>query len=175
MRTIEEKKSIKDVIECFEQLGYTCSATNEQFEKWDIEVTGRTTGVIEVKNRKLTTQEFQKYFPIGLYFQADKYKNLSNKNALYVNIFYYNDIKLILCWKVDELNLTKVIRKMTDSQEFSTTNGEKVDKEVYLLPKDNCIAYLKYMNYPWKRLDNSKILNQVKNAEERNFIENYFV
>jgi len=173
MRTQEEQKSVETVIECMSSFGYICEATTEQFEGWDINVTGKTSnGVIEVKNRQLTTTEFKRYFPEGLFLQVDKYKKLIGKRAMYANVFYYHNVQLVLTWSIDKLDMTKVTRKMTDSQEFSTTGGAKVDKDVYMLNKDNCVVFIKYMDFDWKKLPSDKILQQVKNAEERQLFYN---
>lgn len=172
MRTQEEQESVNTVIECMQSFGYNCKSTTEQFKGWDIDITGKTTGVIEVKNRQLTPDEFQKYFPEGLFLQCDKYEKLKGKKAMYANVFNYDSVQLVLTWSIDKLDMDKVTKKMTDSQEFSKTGGAKVEKEVYMLSENNCVAFIKYMEYPWKRLPSDKILGQVKNAGERSFYSN---
>lgn len=163
MRTERERQSLQLVIDAFTNLyGYTCKITENDMCHWDIELTGRTEGVIEVKERDLIPDKLLKYKD-GLYLEAYKYNHLKNKKSIYSNYFNYNNIKLIFCWNINEIKGHTSDEMMTDTQDFGV--GEKVSKSVYKLSINDCsIILLKYKNEDWKRISPTKAINQIKNA-----------
>lgn len=163
MRTEREEESLDQVIDAYKTIyQYNISKTTGEYCAYDLTVTGRTIGVIEVKERTINPIELLKYKD-ELYLQKDKYDKLKQYNAIYCNYFNYGDIKLIFNWDINKLvNSNSYLEEMTNTQDFGYQ--EKVLKNVLKLSIKNSFCMLKYKDYDWKIISTKKGINQIKNA-----------
>ena len=115
MRNEREEKSVQEVCIALNSLGITTKKTESQFETYDILTTGKTEGVVEVKNRDLSKDKFIKYWTKeGFLLESAKYYKLRNKNSMYINIFDLDGIEVIIGWNLSgEKDCTK--NKSTES------------------------------------------------------------
>lgn len=142
MRNEREENSVNEVCKALNNLGFTTKKTDAQFENYDINLTGKTTGVIEVKNRDLDKETFIKYWTKeGFLLEDKKYERLTEKNAMYINIFNVNNLQIIIGWNLSgEKNCTKnrtsklTTIKCPDTSEFNNSKTY-VDKLCWLIKR----------------------------------------
>ena len=95
---------------------------------------------IEVKNRRVTTDQFIKYNEEGWILEGIKYRFLSDKNSRYINTFFIDNHKFILNWNIADI-VPKFISKGCKSTTDFYNNSYK-NKEVIMLKAENAtIAY----------------------------------
>lgn len=166
MRNEREEKSVQEVCIALNSLGITTKKTESQFETYDILTTGKTEGVVEVKNRDLSKDKFIKYWlKEGFILESAKYYKLRNKNSMYINIFNVEGQEIIIGW-----NLSGIKDCTTNkSTEFKIVNCPVtseftdhivyVDKQVYLLKRRTTTLRLIKINGQWKSLTMNEFNN----------------
>lgn len=156
MRNIKEEKSVDEVCKALNSLGITTKKTESHFETYDILTTGKTEGVVEVKNRDLSKEKFMKYWmQDGFMLEKHKYCTLNDKNAMYINIF---NVEIIIGWNLSgekdctknrTSKLTKI--KCPDSSEYND-NITYVDKLCWLIKRRSSTLRMVKIDGQWIKM-----------------------
>lgn len=162
MRSKDEIYSIELVKEFFHYIGKTTSESSEKYASYDLIVYNDINDLryIEVKNRRLTPEQFNKYAPYGFLIEKLKYNFLKEHNGFYVNTINFGSFEVIISWYIGKGGIVisdfenNILPSKTDFE-----NSTTITKQVSYLPLDKAEIIIK--DNCWIASNTEELFNKV--------------
>lgn len=159
MRSNKEETSLSWVKDILALCGLTATNTLNPYEQYDLDCSNG--GIIEVKERWLDKDKFNKYSSEGFILEDTKYQFLLGKKSLYCNLFDYGETKIALFWNINTLQSNSVSLNCKATTTFK--NNSYKNKQVHLINIDQCSYIYLYENDEWIRSDKETVMSKLTN------------